>query len=310
MTVERRPAHDRAVLEQCVVREEDVPERLDRLATKGLAAFPTRASARKAAKRGELAVDGEISEPSRWVPAGSVIAWLEPEAHRIPVLPIAVPVVYEDACMAVVHKPSGLATSGALPRTLERTLPHNLSPSSLPDALRRPRPVHRLDAPTAGLVVVAKTRTAHAALGHAFQRREVHKRYRAVLVGRLEGEGRVELPVEGRAAESDYRAIGHGRSLRSGWITRVDLWPRTGRTHQLRRHMAHLGVPILGDGAYGIDGWILKGKGVFLFALELRLAHPTSGAPLHLQIPEPAKVASLFAREARRWRRHHPEAPG
>ncbi len=300
------------MLQRFVVADDAPPQRLDRLVQQGIAAFPTRGSARKAARRGEIAVDGVISEPSRWVAAGSEIAWLEPEVDRAPVLPIQIQVVYEDEALAVVLKPPGIATSGALPRTLERTLPHNRAPSPAPDALLRPRPVHRLDAPTAGLVVVAKTRTAHARLGQAFQRREVHKRYRAVLVGCPGGEGCGEVcePIEGRGAQTRYQVIERGRSLRSGWITRVDLWPHTGRTHQLRRHMAHLGVPILGDTLYGREGMILRGKGLFLFALELSLIHPGSGEQLHLEIAEPAKVASLFAREARRWRRHHPgEAP-
>lgn len=281
--------------------------RLDRAACTLLPAFPTRAGARKAARRGELAVDGVISEGARWVEPGAEIVWLEPEASPVPELRVAVPVVYEDECMAVVHKPGGWATSGNLPRTLERALPFTLERSDAPDRLRRPRPVHRLDAPTAGLVVVAKTRGAHAALGWAFQERRVQKRYRAVVVGALSGAHDVRSPIDGRAAHTCIRALDRVPALKGGHLTRVDAWPETGRTHQIRRHLAELGTPVLGDAAYGLPGLVLRRKGLFLFAVELELNHPISGEALHLVLPEPPKVASLFAREARRWARvHHP----
>ncbi len=316
MTVERHPAPaGRAVLESVVVPADAPRVRLDRAATTWLDAFPTRASARKAALRGELALDGEVSEPARWVTPGSRISWLEPPAHRVPVLRVSVPVVFEDDHLAVVGKPGGLATSGALPRTLERALPHNLTPSAAPDRLVRPRPVHRLDAPTAGLVVVAKTRSAHAHLGWQFQRRQIEKRYRAVVVGLLEGKGIIEADIEGRAARTRYVAREAGRSLHGGWITRVDVYPETGRTHQIRRHLASLGTPVLGDARYGREGLILRRKGLFLFAVALRLRHPQDERVIHVRRPEPPKVTALFAREARRWetwqlRAGPREAPG
>ena len=306
MPVERAsvPA-DRAVLETAVVPEDGVARRLDRAAADLLMAFPTRASARKAALRGELAVDGVISEPARWVAAGDVIAQLEPTGGAPPVLRVAVTVVYEDDDLAIVVKPPGIATSGPRRRTLERALPFSVRSGTGPDALRWPRCVHRLDAPTSGLVVVAKTRTAHAALGVAFQERRVHKRYRAVVVGRLDGEGKVETPIDGRSAVTRYAVVDHARSLKSQWISVVDLWPETGRTHQLRKHLAELGTPILGDLAYGIEGLKLRHKGLFLFALALRFAHPRQRTSLSFVLEPPPKVASLLAREARRWRRYH-----
>lgn len=304
MTVRRRPAPpDRAVLESTDIPADAPPVRLDRAASTYLAAFPTRASARKAALRGELAVGGEVSEPARWVAPGDHIAWIEPDEDRVPDLDVALPVVYEDDVMAVVHKPGGWATSGNVPRTLARALPVTLAATAALDRLRRPQPVHRLDAPTAGLVVCAKTRRAHAELGWAFQSREVYKRYRAVVVGRLGGTGSVQEPIDGRPAVTRYRAVGQAPAVKGGMLTRVDAWPETGRTHQIRRHLAALGTPVLGDARYGLPGLVLRGKGLFLFAVEVRLAHPITGRPMCWTLPEPPKVGALFARESRRCAR-------
>ena len=82
-------------------------------------------------------------------------------------------------------------------------------------------------------------------MGHLFEHREVQKRYRAILVGRLEGEGQVDTALEGRNALTTYKVVGHNRALKSDWQTTVDLWPHTGRTHQLRIHMSSLGHPVL-----------------------------------------------------------------
>ena len=302
--IERGPVPpERAVLETVTWPVSAEPQRLDRVACTVFAAFPTRASARKAALRGELVVAGEVSEPARWVAPGTVVQRLEPADANVPVLRRRVPVVFEDDWMAVVRKPGGLATSGNLPRTLERALPFNLKPSSAEDALARPRPAHRLDAPTAGLVAVAKTREALAKLGWAFQERAVEKRYRAVVVGRLDGAHRIEEPIDGRSARTRIEALSHTPALRGGWLTRVDVWPETGRTHQIRRHLAALGTPVLGDAQYGIDGLVLRRKGLFLFALELTLAHPRTDERATWYCDEPGKVGALFARERRRWER-------
>ncbi|MEN0060938.1 MAG: RluA family pseudouridine synthase [Myxococcota bacterium] len=290
---------DRAVLETAMWPLDAAPERLDRAAM-CLSAFPTRQSTRKAARRGELAVDGEVSESSRWVEPGQTIAWLEPETPRHRPLPISIAVVYEDDVMAVVLKPAGLVTMGPRGKTLERALPHNLTPSRAADGLAAPRPVHRLDAPTSGLVVIAKTRAALAALGHDFERRRIHKGYRALVVGALEGEGVIDEPVDGRQARTRYRGLATSPCVKSGHVSRLDAFPETGRTHQIRRHLASIGHPILGDRLYGQKPHILRGNGLFLFAVSLELAHPTQGHACTFAMDEPPKVASFVARERRR----------
>lgn len=277
--------------------------RLDRYCAQCFARIPSKASARKAAKRGEILLNGERAETSRFVRPGDVLELLESARRPHAVFELAVPVVFEDAHLAVVNKPAGVWTSGARQRTLENALPPNLQVSAEVDALRRPRVVHRLDAPTQGLVACAKTASAHVALGEAFAERRVQKRYEAILVGRLEGSGVVDLPLEGRPARSRYAVLSHHRSLHCRWLTRVALSPETGRTHQLRKHMASLGHPILGDSLYGGEQ-TLRGKGLYLAAVGLELPHPSTGEPLQLSIPLPLKFERFLAREDRRWERY------
>lgn len=286
----------------------DAPrDRLDRVAA---AAFPdhlpSRAAAKNACERGEVEVDGARTEPSRFVLPGQTLA-LRPRRDATPsrfVQPLEV--VWEDDVAAVVVKPPGLITSGGRPRTLAAALPANLRPSPRLDALPAPLPAHRLDAPTSGLVVVGKTASALAALNAAFAERRVDKRYAAVVVGRLEGEGLLDAPLDGLACETAWRALDHGRAVRTDWLTLVEAQPRTGRTHQIRRHLASLGHAVVGDGRYGERHTTLRGLGLFLAAVGLRLPHPEAGE-IAATVAPPAKFEALLRREARRWARLHAE---
>ena len=277
--------------------------RLDRFASGVVPGLPSLKSAHKAARRGELWLNGEVCESSRFVTPGDRLRWVPGDRPLPRVYERALEVMHSDDHLAVVFKPAGLRISGNVHRTLDHALPANLGPSPAPGALPRPVPVHRLDARTSGLVAVARSATAAAVLGRQFQRREVYKRYRALLLGRLEGEGEVDVDVGGRSALSRYAAVRHTRSPRSDWLTTVDLFPVTGRTHQLRLHAAHLGHPVLGDGRYGLPGLVLRGAGLFLCAVQLRLRHPTTGEVVEVTAPEPAKFDSHRRREQRRWER-------
>jgi RluA family pseudouridine synthase len=276
-------------------------DRLDRVVAAlfpGL--VPSRAAAKAACKRGDVLVDGVPAEPSRFVAAGQQLTLL-PHSGPLPApFPLALEVAYEDDAIAVVVKPPGLPVSGNQHRTLRHALSANLAASPRPDALRLPEPAHRLDAATSGLVAIGKTASALAALNAAFASRDVAKRYRAVVVGRLEGEGAITVPLGGRPCETRYAAVQHGAAVRCGWLTVVDLWPLTGRTHQLRRHLAGLGHAVVGDRLYGTRGTILRGLGLFLAAVELTLPHPDDGRPVQVEIPPPRKHAALLRREARR----------
>ncbi len=269
--------------------------------------LPSRAAAKKAAKRGQLLLDGQ---PMRWgtlVEPGQVLTLLEPPPRATEIYERDLHVVYEDDVMAVLEKPPGLPVNGWRLHTFENALPHNLRPTTATDALNWPRPAHRLDARTQGLVVVAKTSGALVGLNRSFQERRVHKHYKAVLRGRLEGEGTIAEPLKGRDARTRYKAVEHTRSLKADWTTTVDLWPETGRTHQLRIHMANLGHPVLGDGRYG-DGF--RGSGLFLQAKAIGFEHPVTGEAMAIELPEAPKFASYRTREARRWAKYNDQGGG
>jgi tRNA pseudouridine32 synthase / 23S rRNA pseudouridine746 synthase len=156
-----------------------------------------------------------------------------------------------------------------------------------PDA----RIVHRLDMMTSGVIVLARERLAHAALSEAFREREVHKRYQALVHGRpANDDGEVDLPLTvdwpnrprqvvchdtGKPSLTQYRVIGEGHVDGLGRLTRIELAPITGRTHQLRVHLAALGCPIAGDPFYGREGD--ESPRMMLHACRLDFAHPLTG---------------------------------
>jgi RluA family pseudouridine synthase len=184
-------------------------------------------------------------------------------------------VVYQDHYLAVVVKPQGMAVQGCKVSLLRSNLLDALAAKSTAKEgderpLAKPRPVHRLDAGTGGLLVVAKTRLAESKLKESFRDRTCQKRYRALVWGKLEVEassdmqgmnspiGRCDLAVSGKPALSLYQVSRHvqRRDVNTphsprDWLTVVDVWPETGRRHQLRKHLQALGHPIVGDARYG-----------------------------------------------------------
>lgn len=293
-------ARPRDILSEWIVTDRAAGQRLDSAAVEYFNEFPSRKAAYKAAKKQRLLVNGEPAPPNTRLKPGDRVSVCPPEAPPEP-LDMPLDVCFEDDVLAVVVKPPGIATSGNVARTIARALPANLTPSRRADALPAPHPVHRLDSPTGGLLLVAKTAEAAMALGQQFESRTVSKRYRAILVGRLTPEtGTVTRDVHGRAAHTDYRVVAHSPSLSVDWLTLVDLFPHTGRTHQLRQHMAALGHPVLGDRTYGAGHKILRGKGLFLWAAELTFTHPESGRTVNCVVAPPPKFETYMTRERRR----------
>lgn len=268
------------------------------------AEFPTKTAAKKVIRRREILFRGQPVSTTVVLHPGDT---LQVRARTVPARPdeslreqaSALRVVYQDGHLGIVVKPGGMPTHGGteagtgrpVRATLRSLLPLALDPSTTPSVLRRPIHVHRLDAATSGLVVAAKTRDALQRLSKLFAEREIRKRYRAVLVGKVPGSlgqiQRTSAPIGGKEAVTEWEIISKTTSPVHGVLTTVDMWPRTGRKHQLRRHAAGaLGAPILGDRRYGAPAH--ESGSLFLCACELRFSHPYTGEPLRVIIDPPA----------------------
>ncbi len=296
------------IIKTHIVPEGIEPVRFSDYAIMVFTIIPSRNGIKKAIKRGDFLIDGVKAETATWVKPGQIIELFESESSDIPVYRSELIVVYEDSCLAVVNKPAGITVSGNRFKTVENALPYNLSRSVEADALKRPAPVHRLDSPTSGLLLIAKTKTAQINLGMQFETRNIKKRYRAVVKGRVVSSGRIVADIDGRSSETEYVPVRSVPSIKNDHVTLMDLYPGTGRTHQLRRHMADAGHPIIGDKKYGAAGDLFRGKGLFLAAVELSLTHPVTGLPLNIKIDEPEKFRTFMDREERRWRRLYEDA--
>ena len=220
-----------------------------------------------------------------------------------PAVPPGLACVYADDDLLVFDKPSGLLCVPGRGADKQDCLSARAQ-QQWPDALI----VHRLDQATSGLVLMARSLAVQRSLGHAFAERQVHKRYQAVVGGTLappqgSGWGVIDLPIaadwerrplrvidteRGKPSVTEWRVLaaeGHGGH--GGESTRVELQPVTGRTHQLRVHLAALGHPILGDRLYADAAAQARAPRLLLHATRLALDHPRTGVPLQFHAPPP-----------------------
>lgn len=284
-------------------------------------AYDTPTSAKRACRRGFVYVNDARGTCETVVEAGDVVEVREPtsssalaarEGERARALGTYddVVVVYEDLHCAVVVKPDDVVSVGRGSETsrgwsAETALAAVLRPCEGLEpgdggALGKPRPVHRLDERTGGLLVCAKTRAALKALSRAFAERRIQKRYRAILRGRLETrEGVVDRPVGGLEATTEYVVVDEREDVDGRALTLVDFYPKTGRTHQLRRHSKEaLGCPILGDARYSFakeDG--SHPDGLFLWATGVTIpadAMPWRGSELVIDSSPGEKFTRVF----------------
>ena len=180
-------------------------------------------------------------------------------------------------------------------------MPFNIKLSTEEDALKWAKPVHRLDNQTSGLLIASKTKLAHINLGKQFEQKKIRKKYVAIVIGKLNGNGFILDEIDGKTAKTEYNVLKTVESLKNEYLSLVELYPHTGRTHQLRIHLSNLGFPILGDKLYGKQDLILKHKGLFLSSIELWLKHPVKGSDLHVKMDIPHKFSSRLNGEERRW---------
>jgi len=285
------------------------PQFLNKLAPQLWPELASKAKARKAISAGELTVNGQRAHPDARVISGDEIAFnalqskdtISPKAAtNRRVYDLDLEVLYEDGHVAAVHKPAGIPVNGVQLKTLENALPRNLKPTKEADALDYPMPLHRLDAPTTGIVLVAKTNRAQVIMGQRFQQKQVTKRYQAVVVGQLpQLKGEVNEPIDRKPSTSRYELVETVPSKAYGHLSLVKLFPVTGRTHQLRIHMAHLGCPIVGDKQYSGDTEVLTGKGLMLCADQVSFHHPVTEKPLTIETAVPRKFTKYMEWESR-----------
>ena len=202
-------------------------------------------------------------------------------------------VLFEDNLLALIHKPAGILVSGNRFKTIAKALTQNIKQSNLPDAIT-PQPVHRLDYPTTGILLVGKTSSSIHALNKMFENKEVKKIYYAVTIGEMDSHGKITSPIDGKKSQSNYSVTASVSSKKYGKLNLVKLEPQTGRRHQLRKHLSFIGTPILGDNEYGIENLILKGKGLYLNAYSLEFTHPFTNEKIHIKDELPQSFKKIF----------------
>ncbi len=301
---------------ELIVAQELAGLRLDQALARALPEY-SRSRLRRWIDTEKVRVDGVVRRARDPVAGGERIeleAVLEPVGEdRAEAIPLDV--VHADAALIIINKPAGLVVhpgAGNRSGTLVNALLHYA-----PELARLPRAglVHRLDKDTTGLLVVARTPAAHAALVAALARREIGRRYRALVRGRVTGGRSIDAPI-GRhpGVRTRMAVIQRGRPAlthtriaeRLGEFTLLDVWLETGRTHQIRVHLAHVGTPVVGDSVYGGRRVLPPGLGLearsvvqafrrqALHAAQLELVHPASGATLSFEAPLPADFSRLL----------------
>ncbi|NJB72607.1 23S rRNA pseudouridine1911/1915/1917 synthase [Saonia flava] len=240
-------------------------------------------------------VDGKIASTATMIKGTERITYSPAiEVERGKKLVLKLEVVYEDDYLAIVNKPAGILVSGNSFKTITNALVLNLDRSGQVD-VTKPQPVHRLDYPTTGLLLVGKTTSSILALNQLFQNKEIAKTYKAVTIGPMSIKGSINQTIDVKEAESFYEVLKTVPSARFGCLNLVKLVPTTGRRHQLRKHLSGIGNPIFGDLEYGQDNLILKGKGLYLHAFSLEFIHPFTHKRMHVKKNPPTKFDKIFA---------------
>jgi len=254
----------------------------------------TRNAVKKAIKRNELLLNGKTTTTGVFLKPNDTIELFEPKITINKIFELKLDILYEDDYLAVILKPAGVGVSGNYFKTIQNALPFNLKPCSQSDKLAIPRPIHRLDRPTSGLLIVAKTHSSAVKLGKMLEQKQVEKIYSAIVVGTPKNENNIEFPIDGKIALSKIKIQKTISSVKFSSLSLVKLSPITGRTHQLRIHLAELGTPILGDKEYGSHTKNLWGKGLFLCATEIKFSHPVTHQEISIVIELPNKFNKII----------------
>ena len=289
--------------------EESKNQRLDAFLASSLDGL-TRSQATRLIESGEVAVDGRAVSKSYKLAGGEDIAVTLPEPEPVEAVPQDIPldVVYEDADVIVVNKPSGMVVHPA-PGHPDGTLVNALlyhcvgTLSGIGGALR-PGIVHRIDRDTSGLIIAAKNDAAHQYLSAQLADHTLARTYECIVVGKLrEDRGTVDAPIARHPTDRKRMAVvAGGREAVTHWeviarypgYTHVRCRLETGRTHQIRVHMAYIGHPILGDTVYGAKKEVPGLTGQCLHAVGLRFLHPRTHEVVELSCPLPEEFTRML----------------
>ena len=289
--------------------EESKNQRLDAFLASSLDGL-TRSQATRLIESGEVAVDGRAVSKSYKLAGGEDIAVTLPEPEPVEAVPQDIPldVVYEDADVIVVNKPSGMVVHPA-PGHPDGTLVNALlyhcagTLSGVGGALR-PGIVHRIDRDTSGLIIAAKNDAAHQYLSAQLADHTLARTYECIVVGALrEDRGTVDAPIARHPTDRKRMAVvAGGREAVTHWeviarypgYTHVRCRLETGRTHQIRVHMAYIGHPILGDTVYGAKREVPGLTGQCLHAVGLRFLHPRTHEVVELSCPLPEEFTRML----------------
>jgi len=280
--------------------------RLDIYLTQVVEDIPSRSFVKKLIDDGRVTVNGKTTKVNyKMVEGDKVKAEVNPAEwarHDIEGQDIPLDIFYEDDDIAIINKPIGITVhpaAGNKSGTLVNALVHHFEQLSDVNGDVRPGIVHRLDRDTSGLLVIAKTNVAHARLGRQFEKHTVMKRYVALVQGKVQfDQGMVDVNLKRHVKYHDQRQVDKESGERSkeavtlyevlkrnpNKTTLVALYPQTGRTHQLRVHMAHLGHPILGDDKYGRKESFPR---LALHAQSIGFIHPTTKQYVEFSCPIP-----------------------
>src|SRR5437868_6877113 len=301
------------------VSEEDAGARLDSFLAARVASL-SRTALKRAIEDGDALVDGRAAKPSHKLRAGEHVEVELPAPPTVELTPEDIPVdiIYEDDDVVVVNKPAGMVVhpaAGVRSGTLANALAFHFKQLSEQAGALRPGIVHRLDRDTSGLVVVAKTARAHENLSEQFRARTVFKSYVALVHGVVrEEKGRVEQPLARDPRQRTRMAVVRGgRAALSLWrvrrrysrFTLLDVEIKTGRTHQIRVHLAWMKHPVVGDETYGggrdktvtdpaLRAAIAALGRQFLHAERLGFHHPHTGEWLSFNAPPPRELQDFL----------------
>ena len=270
----------------------------------------TRSQAARLIAEGRVRVNGKPAAKSARLSGGETVTVDVPQLRETALPPQDIPldVVYEDDDVIVVNKPTGLVVHpapGHPDGTLVNALLHHCGNSlSGIGGEKRPGIVHRIDRDTSGLIIAAKNDAAHLALSAQLKDHSLSRTYECLVTGNMKQDsGTVDAPIGRSSADRKKMAVvPTGRRAVTHWevvarypgVTHLRCRLETGRTHQIRVHMAYIGHPILGDTVYGAKKPVPGLTGQCLHATGLRFVHPRTGEPVELHCPLPPEFTAML----------------